>query len=118
MADVMNHLLDTHYGGLLFQHPDHRDEDFAFASLLADLSKTWPARDIAYVQDIVSHAEYGEALENLVAIGQRNGEGFSPDQLRRISVIGAAMGMEQSSLPKYPERPETPLVLPTPGLRR
>jgi hypothetical protein len=92
--------------------------NFAFASLLADLSKTWPARDIAYVQDIVSHAEYGEALENLVAIGQRNGKGFSPDQLRQISAIATAMGMEQSSLPKHPEGPKAPLPQPTPALRR
>jgi hypothetical protein len=52
--------------------------NFDFAKLLADLSQTWTTRDIAYVQDIVSHAEYGEALENLVAIGQRNGKGPVP----------------------------------------
>jgi hypothetical protein len=92
--------------------------DFAFASLLADLSETWAARDIAYVQEIVSHAEYGEALENLVAIGQRDGKAFSPDQLRRISVIGSAMGVEQSSLPKHSETPKAPFPVPTPGLRR
>jgi len=77
----------------------YQNLDFAFAQLLADLSKTWAMRDVAYIQDIVSHAEYADALENLIAIGQGNGRSFSPDHLGRIAELSKIMGIDAPSVP-------------------
>ena len=52
--------------------------------------------DIKYVLEFLDHAEYGEALENLIAVGLRNGVGFSPDQTRQVEALAAAMGMGES----------------------
>ncbi len=77
--------------------------ELTFAKLLADLSKTWTQRDILYIRDIVSHAEYGDALENLIAIGQQNGKAFSADHLRQIGELSRAMGIDTPAPPKRAE---------------
>ena len=41
----------------------------AFTSLLGELGHLWPKQDVDYVSDEVGHGEYGDALENLIAIG-------------------------------------------------
>ena len=81
--------------------PDFRpyqNLDFAFAQLFEGLSRSWATRDLKDVRELVSHAEYGEALDNLVAIGANNGRGFTTDQLARISDLCAKMGLDESSV--------------------
>ena len=68
-----------------------------FDHLLRDLAATWPATDIAYVREEVGYGEYGDALENLIALGLRSGRGFGPEQARQIEVLAAAMEMKDSS---------------------
>jgi hypothetical protein len=72
--------------------------EFAFATLLNDLAKTWSSCDIDYVRDIVAHAEFGEALENLAALGRRNGAGFSTGQLCQIKAMASEMKLDISPL--------------------
>jgi hypothetical protein len=75
-------------------HPDrlHR----AFTALLGELAGRWPGQDIDYVKDEAEHGEYGDALENLIAIGLRNGRGFKLSQVRQIERLAAAMEMVDS----------------------
>jgi hypothetical protein len=68
----------------------------AFASLLESLARRWLKQDVDYVSDEVAHGEYGDALENLVAIGLRNGKGFDAAQTRQIDALAAAMEMTDS----------------------
>jgi hypothetical protein len=68
----------------------------AFASLLESLARRWLKQDVDCVSDEVAHGEYGDALENLVAIGLRNGKGFDPSQARQIEALAAAMQMTDS----------------------
>ncbi len=70
----------------------------AFDSLLHELAVTWPANDIEYVRDEVGYGEYGDALENLIALGLRSGFGFSPEQAQQVEAMAAAMEMTDSSL--------------------
>ena len=72
----------------------YRKLDYAFADLLADLSKSWPSIDVAYVQDIVAHAEYGDALENLVAMAANNGRNFSSCQTEKLRGMCVLMGLD------------------------
>ncbi len=52
--------------------------------------------DISYVQDEVGHGEYGDALENLIALGLRNGHGFGVGQARRMEALAMVLGLEGS----------------------
>jgi hypothetical protein len=70
----------------------------AFDDLLQNLCTAWPKQDLDYVREEVGHGEYGDALENLIALGLRNGAGFSPDQARQVEALAAAMGMEDSTV--------------------
>lgn len=70
----------------------------AFARVLDDRSAIWATTDIAYVRDIVAHAEYGEALETLIAIAVSNGHGFGAGQLRRLEAIGEMMRLNVATL--------------------
>ncbi len=67
-----------------------------FMSLLEALAHRWPKQDVDYVSDVVAHGEYGDALENLVAIGLRNGKGFHPSQARQVEALATAMEMTDS----------------------
>ncbi|MGH6678525.1 MAG: hypothetical protein ACREDL_06245 [Bradyrhizobium sp.] len=67
-----------------------------FTSLLEELGQVWAKQDVAYVSDEVAHGEYGDALENLIAIGLRNGKGFVPPQVEQIEALAAAMDMRDS----------------------
>ena len=67
----------------------------AFAPLLQDLSATWPEEDLQYVREEVDHSEFGEALENLIAVGLQN-KGFSAMHIRQIEELAAAMEMTDS----------------------
>lgn len=67
-----------------------------FTSLLEELGQVWAKQDVVYVIDEVAHGEYGDALENLIAIGLRNGKGFVPSQVEQIEALAAAMDMEGS----------------------
>lgn len=77
-----------------FAHLDRLRQNFT--SLLRTLAATWPEQDIAYVREEIGHGEFGDALENLIALGLRNGQGFSLDHERRIEDLAAAMGMTES----------------------
>ncbi len=68
----------------------------AFAPLLQDLSTTWPKEDLQYVREEVEHSEFGEALENLIAVGLQNNKGFNPVHIRQIEELAAAMEMMDS----------------------
>lgn len=68
----------------------------AFAPLLRDLSTTWLKEDLQYVREEVEHSEFGEALENLIAVGLQNNKGFSPIHIRQIEELAAAMDMTDS----------------------
>jgi hypothetical protein len=68
----------------------------AFTRLLTELGPIWPKQDLDYVSDEVGHGEYGDALENLVAIGLRNGKGFRPPHVKQIEALAAAMEMGDS----------------------
>ena len=89
----------------------YQELDFAFAKLLEDLS--WPARDVAIVQELLTHSEYGEALTNLVALGAQNGKGFTKGQLARINDMGAKMGLDTSPIM---HQPSSTKALPPRGL--
>ncbi len=67
-----------------------------FAALLRDLSTTWSAPDIAFVREETEHGVYGDALENLIAIGLRSGHGLNGEQVRRIEELAKIMNMEGS----------------------
>ena len=68
--------------------------DFAFSKLFEALSSTWSKSDIGYVQELVGHGEYGEAFENLVAIGRQSGKVFTTSQTSMIADLAAKMGMD------------------------
>jgi len=72
----------------------YQDMNFRFAKLLEDVSKTWPAGDVTLVQDLVSHSEYGEAMECLLALGVNNGKGFTKGQSSTISEMCKTLGVE------------------------
>ena len=76
----------------------HHDLDQAFEMLLGDLSESWASADIAYVHDIVSHGEYHDALENLIALGNNGRQTFSPDQLGRLEALARNIGTSVSAL--------------------
>ncbi|MBN9560050.1 MAG: hypothetical protein J0H14_04885 [Alphaproteobacteria bacterium] len=76
-------------------HPDQLHQ--LFTSLLHELSAAWPKQDLEYVLEEIDHGEYEDALENLIALGLRNGRGFGPDGTRQVEALAAAMGMENSS---------------------
>jgi hypothetical protein len=76
----------THFAGL----------DQAFTSLLDSLTGSWPAADLDYVREEIGHAEYGEALENLIALGQRNGVGFTSDHVQSIKCLAATMEIDDA----------------------
>lgn len=77
-------------------HDERRCE--AFNGLLRELAVTWPAGDIEYMRDEVGYGEYGDALENLIALGLRSGFGFNPEQTRQVETMAAAMEMADSPL--------------------
>ena len=68
----------------------------AFDDLLQDLSTAWPKQDLDYVREEVGHGEYSDALENLIAIGFRNGASFDSGQAGQVEALAVAMGIEQS----------------------
>jgi hypothetical protein len=69
----------------------------AFSDLLCGFSTTWPTQDIEYVEDEINHREFDDALENLIALGLRNGRGFTSDQIRQIEDLAAAINMRDSA---------------------
>jgi len=74
----------------------YQDIESQFARLLGDLGGTWARKDIVYVQDLIGHAEYGEALDNLIAIGRNAGHPFSGGQMAQIQALARAMGIDLS----------------------
>ena len=75
----------------------HFDVGSDLAGLFADVLQTWPEEDdLRFIREYLDHGEYGEALENLVAVGLRNGVGFTRDQVRRLNDTAAVMHMEGS----------------------
>ena len=77
-----------------FEHYNRLSQ--AFVPLLQDLSTMWPKEDLQYVREEVDHSEFGEALENLIAVGLRNDKGFSPMHVRQIEELAAAMEITDS----------------------
>jgi len=71
----------------------YQNLDFAFSKLFEALSSTWSKSEFQIVQELVSHAEYGEALENLVAIGRQSGKSFTAGQTSMIAALAAKMGV-------------------------
>jgi hypothetical protein len=97
----------------------YQDMNFRFAKLLEELSKTWPASDIAFVKDLASHSEYGEAMECLLALTSKNGKPVTPAQSATLSEMCNALGMQmpvtkaQSPRPtSSPPIPSTPQLFP------
>jgi len=82
--------------------------NFRFAKVLEDMSKTWPARDIAFVQDLVSHSEYGEAMECLLALGVQNGNGFTTAQSATLAEMSKALGVPMPATNATPSSPAAP----------
>lgn len=76
----------------------YQNLDFAFGKLFEALSSTWSKSDIQYVHELVAHAEYGEALENLVAIGRQSGKPFTDGQAGMINKIAAEIGLSPSAV--------------------
>jgi hypothetical protein len=70
----------------------------AFNNLLQELSSAWSKQDINYIREEITHAEYGDTLENLIALGLRNGNAFEPRQVLQIESLAAAMEMTNSRL--------------------
>ncbi len=70
----------------------------AFARLFQDLSAMWPKQNLNYAREEVEHFEFGEALENLIAVGLQNGKGFSPAHIHQIEDLTTAMEMTDSPL--------------------
>jgi hypothetical protein len=68
----------------------------AFTVLLDELATLWPKTDIDYVREEVGYDEYEDGLENLIALGLRNGRGFSADQINQVEALAAAMGIQGS----------------------
>jgi hypothetical protein len=98
---------------LTADYKPYQDMNFRFAKLLEDVSKTWAARDVALVQELLSHSEYGEAMECLIALGFSNGKGFTKGQSAPISVMCKTLGVEMP--PVKPASSKSP-VLPPIGL--
>ncbi len=69
--------------------------NWSFKVLLQELSTTWPKEHIEYVDDIVGHREFEEALENLIALGLRNGQAFSANRTSRVEELAGAMGLRE-----------------------
>lgn len=78
------------------RHMRHLRE--GFAALLAELAPHWPAASMEYVREEVGHQEFGEALENLLALTRRDGHRLSPSALRQVEDLAAAMDL--SDLPR------------------
>jgi hypothetical protein len=57
---------------------------------------TWPKQDLKYVNEEVEYNEYGEALENLIAVGLKNGRGFTAGQIKQIEAMAMAMEIQDS----------------------
>lgn len=77
---------------------DHFDIGKSLTRLLEDLLLTWTEdEDIKHVREYLDHAEYGEALDNLIAVGLSNGVGFDRDQLERVNGLATAMGMTDAA---------------------
>jgi hypothetical protein len=68
----------------------------AFDALLRTLEGTWPAASIAYVREEIGHREYGEALENLMALGLRDGHPLDAAARREVEHLATRMGLEKS----------------------
>lgn len=73
----------------------HRVER-AFTELLGELGRFWPKQDVDYVSEEVGHGEYGDALENLIALGLRNSKGFDASHVKQIEALAADMKMTDS----------------------
>lgn len=71
----------------------YQDLEFGFSKLFLALSASWSVSDIKYVKELVSHAEYGEALENLVAIGQQKAKSFTSGQASMIADLATKMNI-------------------------
>jgi hypothetical protein len=63
-----------------------------FSELLQGLESIWPIEDVNYVREEIAHGEYGDALENLIALGVRNGLRFGPQRTNEIELLASAMG--------------------------
>lgn len=77
-------------------HDNHTRLQEAFAELLSMLDGAWPEADVAYVREEVGHGEYGDALDNLIAIGLNNDCGFDRRQRELIETLADAMHLTDS----------------------
>ena len=67
-----------------------------FCDLLEDLSATWPSDQVAYVRDEVDHGEFGDALENAIALAGKHDLHFDDRQLATVFALAKAMDMLDS----------------------
>jgi hypothetical protein len=74
----------------------HDDLHQAFSDLLQVLSTSWPDDDLAYIREELSHGEYGDALENTIALGIQRDFHFDARQVATITKLATAMGMLDS----------------------
>ena len=60
-----------------------------FSEFIDDLSVTWPAKDIEFLRKELGYGEYPDALENLIAIGLKNGIGFTAAQREKVKYLAS-----------------------------
>jgi hypothetical protein len=65
--------------------------------ILKELSAAWSKKDIDYLREYFSHAEYGLALEEMIGIAARKNWSFTPDQKRRVETLVRTMEIKDSS---------------------
>jgi len=69
-----------------------------FVGLLQSLSGILPESDIEYIREEIGHAEYGDALENLVALLNSARVMVSEEQRKVMKRIALDMGMSEDGL--------------------
>jgi|GEM_PF-3246502 len=69
----------------------------SFLQLTDDLAAAWPADDLAVIREDIGYGEYGEALENLIALAEKSDLHF--DERQADSVFALVRAMEMSDSP-------------------
>lgn len=75
---------------------DHARLRTAFDALLLELDGSWPREALDDLREDLAHAEFGEALENLVALAMREGHPLDSSARRQVEHLAASIGLENS----------------------
>ena len=71
----------------------YQDLSFGFAKLLEDLSASWAAGDVDFLRELVAQGEFGEAMDNLVALAGDSGRALSAAQSAAVAALCSQMGL-------------------------